>query len=219
MATSGGEQVRSRVHPMVPSARAEEECGGLATCACGSAARRLTAATLWGAMGGEDEPRETGWPQRARGWAPLAPWQGAAARPRARAATARASAWLASMAAHGDEWSPATLDRTSTRAKQRSQTVGRARRTQQEAGTGGVEAPLAGNGGHGDRLRSVCFSRGKGERERPRESRRESEWRGQGAGSGSASLKRRARARWRSCEPGRGHTATASYARSADLSV
>ena len=49
MATSGGEQVRSHVHPMVPSARAEEECGGLATCACGSATRRLTAATLWGA--------------------------------------------------------------------------------------------------------------------------------------------------------------------------
>jgi len=72
----------------VPSARAEEECGGLATCACGSAARRLTAAMLWGATGGEDEPRETGWPQRARGWAPLAPWQGAAARPRARAAVA-----------------------------------------------------------------------------------------------------------------------------------
>ena len=97
MATSGGEQVRSRAHPMVPSARPEEECGGLATCACGSATRRLTAATLWGATGGEDEPRETGWPQRARGWAPLAPWQGAAARPRARAAAARASAWLASM--------------------------------------------------------------------------------------------------------------------------
>ena len=123
------------------------------------------------------------------------------------------------MAARGDERSPATLDRMSTRAKQRSQTVDRARRTQQEAGTGGVEAPLAGNGGHGDRLRSVCFSRGKGERERPRESRRESEWRGQGAGSGSASLKRRARARWRSCEPGRGHAAAASCARSADLSV
>ena len=31
MATSGGEQVRSRAHPMVPSARPEEECGGLAT--------------------------------------------------------------------------------------------------------------------------------------------------------------------------------------------
>ena len=98
MATSGGEQVRSRAHPMVPSARPKEECGGLATCACGSATRRLTAATLWGATGGEDEPRETRWPQRARGWAPLAPWQGAAAMPRARAAAARASAWLASMA-------------------------------------------------------------------------------------------------------------------------
>ena len=48
MATSGGEQVRSRAHPMVPSAQ-PEECGGLATCVCGSAARRLTAATLWGA--------------------------------------------------------------------------------------------------------------------------------------------------------------------------
>ena len=49
MATSGREQVRSRAHPMVPSARPEEECGGLATCACGSATRRLMAATLWGA--------------------------------------------------------------------------------------------------------------------------------------------------------------------------
>ena len=47
MATSGGEQVRSRAHPMVPST--QPECGGLATCVCGSAARRLTAATLWGA--------------------------------------------------------------------------------------------------------------------------------------------------------------------------
>jgi len=156
---------------------------------------------------------------RPERWRSMATSGGEEVRSRARAATARASAWLASMAAHGDEWSPSTLDRTSTRAKQRSQTVGRARRTQQEAGTGGVEAPLAGNGGHGDRLRSVCFSRGKGERERPRESRRESEWRGQGAGSGSASLKRRARARWRSCEPGRGHAAAASCARSADLSV
>jgi len=36
MVTSGGEQVRSRAHPMVPSARPEEECGGLATCACGT---------------------------------------------------------------------------------------------------------------------------------------------------------------------------------------
>jgi len=98
MATSGGEQVRSRAHPMVPSARPEEEYGGLATCACGSAVRRLTAATLWGATGCEDKPRETGWPQRARGWAPLVPRQGAAARPRARAAAARALAWLASMA-------------------------------------------------------------------------------------------------------------------------
>ena len=86
-------------------------------------------------------------------------------RSRARAATARASAWLASVAAHDDELSPATLDRTSTRAKQRSQTVGRARRTQQEAGTGGVEAPLAGNGGHGDRLCSARVTRGKGESE------------------------------------------------------
>ena len=106
MATSGGEQVRSRAHPMVPSAPAEE-CGGLATCACGSAARRLMAVTLWGATGGEDEPRETGWPQRARGWAPLAPWQGAAARPRARAVAAQASAWLVSMAdtvVRGREW-------------------------------------------------------------------------------------------------------------------
>ena len=39
----------------------------------------------------------------------------------------------------------------------------------QEEGTGGLEAPLAGNGGHGDRLRSVRVSRGKGEQERPRE--------------------------------------------------
>jgi len=91
------EHQQGRAHPMVPSAWPEEECGGLATCACGSAARRPTAAMLWGAMGCEDKPRETGWPQRARGWAPHVPRQGAAARPRARAAAARASAWLASM--------------------------------------------------------------------------------------------------------------------------
>ena len=47
--------------------------------------------------------------------------------------------------------------------------VGWARRTHQEAGTGGVEAPLAGNGGHGDRLRSTQVSRGKGESECERE--------------------------------------------------
>ena len=48
MAMSGGEQVWSRAHPMVPSARPEVERGRLATCACGSAAHRLTAAALWG---------------------------------------------------------------------------------------------------------------------------------------------------------------------------
>ena len=62
---------------------------------------------LWGATGGEDEPRETGWPQRAHGWAPLAPWQGAAARPRARAAVRHGwRPWraLAVAAVQGRSW-------------------------------------------------------------------------------------------------------------------
>ena len=42
------EHEQGRAHSLVASAR-PEECGGLATCACGSAARRLTAATLRGA--------------------------------------------------------------------------------------------------------------------------------------------------------------------------
>jgi hypothetical protein len=95
----GAGEWRHLAAPQVASAQPQEEWRGLAVCVCGSAACRLMAVMLWGTMSSEDELRRTGWPQRDHGWALLASRQGAAARPRARAAAAaRALAWPASMA-------------------------------------------------------------------------------------------------------------------------